>query len=140
MVVKLLLKYPTKKGAKRVRTVRANAKAVNDSIIKVMNALHAMRIRTENLRMLLPKVQNPARRKSQAVQNEDIRRPADRKRKMTGKHSSKIQSLTLVKRDGHVENRRNHSSCILCHNDGILYKCRHYGNSVLLFICLQIIS
>lgn len=70
---------------------------------KTKSALHAMKIKTENLRMLLPKVQNPARRKNQAVQSGDIRMPADRKGKITGRNFSKIKNPTLVKKDGREE-------------------------------------
>ena len=95
-----------KKVEKDTKTVRVNAKAVKDPV-KTKSALHAMKIKTENLRMLLPKVQNPARRKNQAVQSGDIRMPADRKGKITGRNFSKIKNPTLVKKDGREESPKS---------------------------------
>ena len=56
--------------------------------------------------MLLPKVQNPAKKKNRVVQNEAIRMLAVQKRKTTGRNSLKTKNQTSVKKGGQDGHRR----------------------------------
>ena len=103
---KVVVEVSSEEGGKDMKTVQVNAKAENDSA-KEKIVLHATTIKIEKQKMLLPKVQNPAKKKNRVVQNEAIRMLAVQKRKTTGRNSLKTKNQTSVKKGGHAENQRN---------------------------------